>query len=245
MAEMREMANISILGALFVFVLLAFAVPANALDAQAKVGAGANADGKLNMEYEEDRIMAGLDSQDSVNADITSDTAINSQITLLGEDTRNYRLPNESSYTLVSTGNGWVTGNSTGNFAKIVLVERVFWNASDEDDEMRAGRGLIKISGDNAYRLRSHGYGENSATFDIIDDDGNAQGTLILIKRTSFSAFSVWEGSVELDSGQSYDLEVATMSRRNISPDDIATGAENESQKLGAWSKLRAFLRLN
>lgn len=185
----------------------------------------------------------------------------------------------ESTFAQVSIGQGWVISSddsndsegSEGSFARISWVEKTFIAASDDEEnetnntneasvnETTKARGTLKI-GSTLYKLtlNENASDEDTMVFDVVSEKGKIIGTLTLESEVSLVGFTVWSGTLELDSGQSYEIHVATRNTKvkGTGSAEIQAGDEDkqpgfegninasekgQGQKLGLFARIRAF----
>jgi len=184
------------------------------------------------------------------------------------------REARESTFAQVSIGHGWAIssgGNNTtseGNFARIFWVEKTFvnkgTNASNQTNQTPANEttkaiGALKI-GSDLYRFTLDSQTNDSIVFDVVSEKGKVNGTLELEADLSLAGFTVWSGTLELDSGKSYAIDVATKNskvkgsaevRKEIKEEDkeldlkgnLNASERGEGKKLGLFARIRAFFR--
>jgi len=187
----------------------------------------------------------------------------------------------ESTFAQVSIGQGWAisSGNNTtnttseGSFVRIFWVEKNFvnegTNASNQTSQTSANEttklmGTLKMERD-LYKLTLDSQTDDSIIFDVSSEKGNVDGTLKLRAGTSLLGFTVWSGTLDLDSGKSYNINVATKNSKvkgsvdeggairetNSGEDENRSGLQGnlnaetrgEGKKLGLFSRIRAFFR--
>lgn len=168
----------------------------------------------------------------------------------------------ESTFAQVSLGQGWAiiqnTSNISGYFAKIFWVEKTFVLTNQTDNTTSNGTtmvmGSLKI-GSTLYNLNMTSETNNTITFDVMKNK-NVVGTLTLDQTVSLLGFSVWSGILNLNSGQSYSINLATQNSKlkSLNPSigkingsaGITAGQLNAAQngqgkKLGLWDRIRTF----
>ena len=176
----------------------------------------------------------------------------------------------ESTFAQVSIGQGWATssGNETtseGNFVRIFWVEKTFvasenestneTNQTNEATETFA-RGTLKV-GSDLYKLVLDSQTNDSMVFDVNKETSDVNGTLVLEAETSLLGFTVWTGDLDLDSGKSYDLHVATKNSKvkgsvETSIDDdsgkqpglkgnLNAAERGQGKKLGLLARIKAW----
>ena len=96
--------------------------------------------------------------------------------------------------------------------------------------------------------------------FDVMANKGKINGTLTLDSGTSLLGFTVWSGTLDLESGKSYDINLATKNSKvkgskevkaEIKSADKESGLKGnlnaetrgEGKKLGLFERIKAFLR--
>ena len=174
-----------------------------------------------------------------------------------------------------------ISSDNQGSFAQITIVEKSFVNVTDNSNsvtdnstnstdnnstnstnetttnqtnsvstssEFSIGTGVLKLTGMPAFNLRMTSATEDTFTFDVV---GSNPGTLTLTREESLSGFSVWSGTLDLDSGTSYELHIATLDSK-VKGEALGAGKGN-GQNIGAklqasagkshgfWARLRAF----
>jgi len=151
----------------------------------------------------------------------------------------------ESSFAQVSMGQGWATlsgdaNSSEGDFARIFWVEKTFVNSSNEDNDttttnaaltdLTVIKGGLKI-GSNMYKLNLESETANSMVFDVTNEKDDTTGTLTLNMGESLVGFTVWSGTLALDSGKVYDIEVSTKNSKVAGGMGDGTGMGNQFGK--------------
>ena len=182
----------------------------------------------------------------------------------------------ESTFAKVSIGNGWAIssgGNNTtseGSFARIFWVEKTFvisgtsTNATNETNqtnttETTEARGTLKI-GSDLYKLVLDSKTEDTMTFNVVSEKGKVNGTLELEADISLVGFTVWSGTLDIDSGTDYEIHAAT--KNSKVKGSVEAGGENEDEdkqpglkgnlnaetrgegkKIGLFARIAAFFR--
>ena len=160
----------------------------------------------INSESDEDSQSFGSDKLQKASSDIDSS---------VGKGAK------ESTFAQVSMGQGWATlsgdvNSSEGNFARIFWVKKTFVNSSDKDNstnttstDLTVIKGGLKI-GSDMYKLNLTSETANAMVFSVTNEKDKTSGTLTLNMGKSLVGFTVWSGTLVLDSGKSYDINVAT-----------------------------------
>ena len=150
----------------------------------------------------------------------------------------------ESTFAQVSIGNGWAIssgGNNTtseGSFARIFWVEKTFVtsdtyaNATNETNqtnttETTEARGTLKI-GSNLYKLVLDSQAEDTMTFNVVSEKRKVNGTLELEADISLVGFTVWSGTLNMNSGTDYEIHAAT--KNSKVKGSVEAGEENEDK---------------
>ena len=159
------------------------------------------------------------------------------------------------SFARVSHGLGWGVGEENGNFIRVMWVEKTFNNS---DGEETAAKGVIKVYGGRSYNMVLTSETETSMFFDV-KSNKETIGTLELTQKSATNNFVVWEGTLKLDSGEEYVVDIATKESRLRNPKDAkidadldvetnaSTDAELNDSKRGAaarggfWKRFRLF----
>ena len=128
----------------------------------------------------------------------------------------------ESTFAQVSMGQGWAilsgdANSSEGNFARIFWVKKTFansantnsTNATNASTDVTKVKGELKI-GSDMYKLNLTSETANAMVFSVTGEKDKTSGTLTLNMGKSLVGFTVWSGTLVLDSGKSYDINVAT-----------------------------------
>ena len=152
-----------------------------------------------------------------------------------------------SGFAQVSHGTGWaISSDNQGSFAQITLIERSFVNVTNattgaNSTEFSVGNGVLKLTGMNALNLQLASSSGNTFVFNV---SGAGDGTLTLTKETSLQGFTVWSGDLEMNSGTSYSIHVATMDSKVIG-EGVANGQAHvnvpHGRALGFWARVWNF----
>lgn len=119
--------------------------------------------------------------------------------------------------------------------------------------------GTLKI-GSDLYKLTLDSSTEDSMVFDVRSEKGKVNGTLTLDSETSLLGFTVWSGTLDFDSGKSYDINLATKNSKvkgskevkaEIKSADKESGLKGnlnaaergQGKKLGLFERIKAFFR--
>ena len=151
-----------------------------------------------------------------------------------------------------------IANASNGTEESVIITK----NRTDSTETTKA-IGALKI-GSDLYRLTLDSQTNDSIVFDVVTEKGKVNGTLELEADVSLAGFTVWSGNLDLDSGKSYDIHVATKNSKLKGTDraeiDEDNGDEDEEKqpglqgnlnaaergqgkKLGLWERIRAFFR--
>ena len=178
----------------------------------------------------------------------------------------------------VTFGSGWAimtdtnaeTAQRSGAFVKLVFVEKQWVDPNTDAQTTTLVHGRLKIGNEN-YKIT----GRTSATADVNADTAvpdmtfdvkksdRVVGTFTLNVKESFAGnFKVQEGTLTLNSGESYDVRVATDTKavrksegRNrgsfkiVTDSDVENGEEKEVPSVASrsrgdfWIKVRTFFK--
>ena len=214
------------------------------------MGFGMAAQGRMGMsgkaiEHASDKIKTRANTASLSDIDSESDTDSESfdsdklQKASFDIDSSVGKTAKESTFAQVSMGQGWATSvgdanSSEGNFARIFWVKKTFVNSSDKDNSTNATsttaditkvKGELKI-GSDMYKLNLKSETASSMIFDVTSEKENTTGTLTLNMEKSLVGFTVWSGTLALDYGKSYDLNVA-MKNNKVKGMGSDAGVEN------------------
>ena len=183
----------------------------------------------------------------------------------------------ETTFAQASLGQGWAitsdstnSTNSSGYFAEIVWVEKTFalpvqnnqtndTNQSTTANSTTIVAGALKI-GNSLYKLNLTSETSTEMVFDAMSRKGNVTGTLTLDQTTSLLGFSVWSGTLTLNSGQSYHLDLATKNSKiksfskpvgenedngsNASVNgNVDVSSPGQGRALGLFERIRSWFR--
>lgn len=141
----------------------------------------------------------------------------------------------ESTFAQVSMGQGWAVlsgdvNSSEGNFARIFWVKKTFANsANTTSTDVTKVKGELKI-GSDMYKLNLTSETANAMVFSVTGEKDKTSGTLTLNMGKSLVGFTVWSGTLVLDSGKSYDINVATKNSK-VKGMGEGAGVGNDSGK--------------
>ena len=149
-----------------------------------------------------------------------------------------------------------VLSNATSQEWGNISVSYTYTNTGTTSEATKA-IGALKI-GSDLYRLTLNSQTNDSIMFDVVSEKGKVNGTLELEADLSLAGFTVWSGTLDLDSGKSYDINVATKNskvkgsaevRKEIKNQDKQPGLKGnlnaetrgEGKKFGLFARIRAF----
>ena len=121
----------------------------------------------------------------------------------------------EATFAQVSMGQGWAVlsgdaNSSEGNFVKIFWVKKTFANSANTTSaDVTKVKGELKM-GSDMYKLNLTSETASTMVFSVTGEKSKTSGTLTLNMGKSLVGFTVWSGTLVLDSGKSYDINVAT-----------------------------------
>lgn len=151
-----------------------------------------------------------------------------------------------------------VLSNATSQEWGNISVSYKYTNTGTTSEATKA-IGALKI-GSDLYRLTLNSQTGDTIVFDVVFNKGNVTGTLELEAETSLPGFTVWSGTLKLDSGKSYDINVATKNskikssaeaRKEIKNQDrqldfkgnLNAAEKGQGKKLGLFARIKAFFR--
>ncbi|MEK6830673.1 MAG: hypothetical protein AABX77_01455 [Nanoarchaeota archaeon] len=191
--------------------------------AAAKIEVSNSADTKLKIDPFKLKKEASATSISEFSSNVESETGsgVNSETSVTSEDSldeatikidksidSNFKLSRPA---IVSSGIGWaIDSNNEGNFAKISFVKKHFIDVNSNEETVKA-RGFIKIGKNPTYEIVLTEESENQMVFDVMTrGTAKVQGVLKLNLKTSLVEFNVWDGTLALNSGETYNLNLAT-----------------------------------
>lgn len=189
----------------------------------AKIEVSNSADTKLKIDPFKLKKEASATSISEFSSNVESETGsgVNSETSVTGEDSldeatikidksidSNFKLSRPA---IVSSGIGWaIDSNNEGNFAKISFVKKHFIDVNSNEETVKA-RGFIKIGKNPTYEIVLTEESENQMVFDVMTrGTAKVQGVLKLNLKTSLVEFNVWDGTLALNTGETYNLNLAT-----------------------------------
>lgn len=189
----------------------------------AKIEVSNSADTKLKIDPFKLKKEASATSISEFSSNVESETGsgVNSETSVTSEDSldeatikidksidSNFKLSRPA---IVSSGIGWaIDSNNEGNFAKISFVKKHFIDVNSNEETVKA-RGFIKIGKNPTYEIVLTEESENQMVFDVMTrGTAKVQGVLKLNLKTSLVEFNVWDGTLALNSGETYNLNLAT-----------------------------------
>jgi len=155
----------------------------------------------------------------------------------------------ESTFAQVSFGRGWAISsgsNQEGFMAKIFWVKKTF--VKKNSTEETKVKGAVKI-GNQLYKIVLDSETEDSMTFDLKTKSDKNVGVLEINADKSLEGFTVWSGEITINSGQTYEMHLAT---KNSKVKDISSYKNKDKdldkpngngKKRGFFSKVKAFFK--
>lgn len=117
---------------------------------------------------------------------------------------------------VVYKGSGWALGSAEGFLADMHMVQKTFVSKDDSDSERTALRGMLSL-GKTRYWFSGEKVVGDSLDVDLYQftlksdrrvDVHEKIGTLSLDRTATYTDFSLWTGTLELD-GESYKISLA------------------------------------
>lgn len=169
-----------------------------------------------------------------VNIDTTTTTAIT-----------------RTSNTFVMNGFGWMTRDEEGMFARIMLAERAL--AAAEDDNYVMADGVLQLDNGATYRLTHDSREQPDEEFSVWAD-GTWMGTFEINDIEDHGSLIIWQGDLELDGQENYDVEFATNSQWITDEDDLGDATldseldarieeRNSESAYNGWSRFMRIFR--
>ncbi|MDP3966262.1 MAG: hypothetical protein Q8Q04_01895 [archaeon] len=225
------------------------------INANGNVGIGVNSNSAANANANSN-INLGVDSEEDDSEDSFS---VNSNVKSL-ENSLDVDAK-ASSLIYVMQGEGWVISSENGgDFMRIVLVEGSYVRTEDYE-EFDLAKGKLKIGTNPTMGLTLTSKNDGKITFDVnMEGKNKVEGILELSEMASLTGFSIWKGTLKLDSGESYELTFATKNsevkegkkvesgNEDVEAEgdaDLETEASAKNGKSGSegnfWSKVKVF----
>jgi hypothetical protein len=162
----------------------------------------------------------GLRTEREAQATVESQATIESKLREIDSSVRTDLKA--SSFAIVSRGEGWATNATDGSFVRIMIVQKTFVDA-DDNETVRA-RGVLKLNGRPAYNLVMTSETDSEMVFDVRSNN-EIVGKLTLTEETEVGAFTSWKGTLDLESGNDLVIRAATIDNKLRATADAESNA--------------------